>query len=151
MEAEVYPRDRAAQRQSSRVWRTHRVVVPIAFAAALVTPLVVFRLKAEATRFQIVETVASGFGRTPAAERRPVLPQITLPHDYYFREMYLPQVTSGPSAVAWAPDGREVVVAMQGSLWRHRLGVRGASQIVWGAGYAHQPDWSPDDRYIAYA
>ena len=26
-----------------------------------------------------------------AAERRPVLEQIDLPHSYYYREMYLPQ------------------------------------------------------------
>ena len=40
------------------------------------------------------------------AERLPVLKQIDEPHPYYFREMYLPQVTSGPSAAAWSPDGR---------------------------------------------
>ena len=40
---------------------------------------------------------------TPAsAQRAPVLRQIKVPHSYYFREMYLPQVTSGPSAVAWS-------------------------------------------------
>ena len=35
------------------------------------------------------------------AERRPVLEQIDLPHSYYYREMYLPQLTSGPSSVTW--------------------------------------------------
>jgi TolB protein len=84
-------------------------------------------------------------------QRAPVLPQINVPHSYYYREMYLPQVTTGPSAVAWAPDGKDVVVAMQGSLWRHRLGTRSAEQIVFGPGYAYQPDWSPDGRFIAYA
>ncbi|HET7756004.1 MAG TPA: hypothetical protein VFK87_02005, partial [Steroidobacteraceae bacterium] len=32
-----------------------------------------------------------------------------LPHPYYYREMYLPQLTSGPGSVAWAPDSRAVV------------------------------------------
>src|SRR5690242_9962307 len=41
------------------------------------------------------------------ADRVRVLPQIDLPHDYYFREMYLPQLTTGPSAVAFSPDGTE--------------------------------------------
>jgi len=36
------------------------------------------------------------------AQREPVLKQIDLPHPYYFREMYLPQLTSGPSSVAWS-------------------------------------------------
>ncbi len=85
------------------------------------------------------------------AQRRPVLPQIALPHGYYYREMYVPQVTTGPSSVAWAPHDTEVVIAMQGSLWRHRLGTAAADELVWGAGYAHQPDWSPDGRFIAYA
>ena len=51
-------------------------------------------------------------------QRRSVLPQIDLPHPYYYREMYLPQLTSGPSSVAWSPDSREVVYSMAGSLWR---------------------------------
>ncbi|MGA7567807.1 MAG: hypothetical protein WBW53_17265, partial [Terriglobales bacterium] len=38
------------------------------------------------------------------AQRDPVLKQIDLPHPYYYREMYLPQLTTGPSAVAWSPD-----------------------------------------------
>src|SRR3974390_69399 len=37
------------------------------------------------------------------AQRDPVLKQIAEPHPYYFREMYLPQLTSGPSAAAWSP------------------------------------------------
>ena len=34
-----------------------------------------------------------------AAGREPVLKQIGVPHSYYYREMYLPQPTTGPSAV----------------------------------------------------
>ena len=53
-----------------------------------------------------------------AAQREPVLKQVAVPHPYYWREMYVPQVTSGPSAVAWSPDGRDVIYSMQGALWR---------------------------------
>jgi TolB protein len=56
------------------------------------------------------------------AERLPVLQQIDLPHPYYFREMYLPQLTSGPSSLAWAPDSSELIYSMAGSLWRQKLG-----------------------------
>ncbi len=101
-------------------------------------------------------TVALGLGLTLLARpvlagREPVLKQVKLPHPYYYREMYLPQVTSGPSAVDWSPDGREVVLSMQGSLWRLRLGTPVATQITDGPGYDFQPDWSPDGRFIAYA
>jgi TolB protein len=85
------------------------------------------------------------------AQREPVLKQIDVPHNYYFREMYLPQATSGPSSVAWSPDGRRLAVSMQGSLWLHDLGTREAMQLTNGPGYDYQPDWSPDGRFVAYA
>ena len=84
------------------------------------------------------------------AQRRPVLPQIELPHPYYFREMYLPQLTSGPSSVAWSPDSKEVVYSMAGSLWRQKIDAKEAQQLTDGAGYDYQPDWSPDGKSIIY-
>ena len=84
------------------------------------------------------------------AQREPVLRQIRVPHNYYYREMYLPQVTSGPSAVTWSPDGNEVIYSMQGTLWRQRVGTDSAAQLTDGPGYDHQPDWSPDGRFVAY-
>ncbi|MEP6687228.1 MAG: CehA/McbA family metallohydrolase [Gemmatimonadales bacterium] len=85
------------------------------------------------------------------AQRAPVLQQIKVRHPYYFREMFVPQVTSGPSAAAWSPDGMELVYSMQGSLWRQRIGSREARQLTDGPGYDYQPDWSPDGRRIVYA
>jgi Tol biopolymer transport system component len=90
------------------------------------------------------------FSSSLAAQRRPVLPQIDLPHSYYYRELYLPQLTSGPSSVAWAPDSKEVVYSMAGSLWRQKLDSREAVQLTDGAGYDYQPDWSPDGKSIIY-
>jgi len=85
------------------------------------------------------------------ADRIRVLPQIDLPHDYYFREMYLPQLTTGPSAVAFSPDGRELVYAMAGSLWRQKIGDDSAAEITHSDGYDYQPDWSHDGHHIAFA
>jgi TolB protein len=84
------------------------------------------------------------------AQRRPVLQQIDLPHPYYFREMYLPQLTSGPSSVAFSPDSKEVVYSMAGSLWRQRLDSKTAQQLTDGPGYDYQPDWSPDGKSVVY-
>ena len=86
-----------------------------------------------------------------SAQRDPVLKQISVPHNYYFREMYLPQVTSGPSSASWSPDGRELVYSMQGSLWRQRVGANVAVQLTDGPGYDYQPDWSPDGRRVVYS
>ncbi len=85
------------------------------------------------------------------AQRAPVLKQVKVPHPYYFREMLIPQVTSGPSAVAWSPDGKELIYSMQGSLWRQRVEGDTARQLTDGPGYDYQPDWSPDGRRVVYA
>ncbi len=102
-------------------------------------------------RAGLLAALAAVFSVNAAAEREPVLKQIGVPHDYYFREMYLPQAQSGPTAPAWSPDGRSLVVAMQGSLWRIEPDTGDATQITNGPGYDSQPDWSPDGRFIAYA
>ena len=95
--------------------------------------------------------VAAWIGAKPlAAERLPVLKQIDEPHPYYYREMYLPQVTSGPNAASWSPDGTELVYSMQGSLWRQKLGSPEAIQLTDGPGYDSEPDWSPDGKRILY-
>ena len=86
-----------------------------------------------------------------AAQRAPVLQQIKVRHPYYFREMFVPQVTSGPSAVTWSPDGTELIYSMQGTLWRQAVGSSEARQLTDGPGYDYQPDWSPDGRRIVYA
>jgi len=79
------------------------------------------------------------------------VPALDLPHSYYYREMYLPQLTSGPSSLAWSPDSKELVYSMAGSLWRQRLDSTSAEQLTDGPGYDYQPDWSPDGRYVVYA
>jgi len=81
-------------------------------------------------------------------QRKPVLPQIDLPHSYYYRE--LPQMTSGPAAAAWSPDGELLVYAMQGFLWRQRVDGPVAEQLTDSDGTDHQPDWSPDGGRIAF-
>jgi len=85
------------------------------------------------------------------AQRVPVLNQIDLPHNYYFRELYVPQLTSGPSSVAWMQGGRSVIYSMAGSLWRQNLGSDVAEQLTDGDGYDYQPDVSQDGRKIVFA
>jgi len=84
------------------------------------------------------------------AQREPVLKQIDLPHPYYYREMYLPQLTTGPSAVAWLPDSRTLVYSMAGALWKQRLDSTVAQQLTAGPGYDYQPDCSPDGQWVIY-
>jgi hypothetical protein len=83
--------------------------------------------------------------------REAVLAQVKVPHSYYWREMYVPQATSGPSSASWSPDGTELVYAMQGTLWRQRLAGDEAVQLTDAAAYDAQPDWSPDGRHVVYS
>ncbi|MFZ0797687.1 MAG: CehA/McbA family metallohydrolase, partial [Terriglobales bacterium] len=101
-------------------------------------------------KFQLVciflVTCVAGFG-----QREPVLKQIDLPHSYYYREMYLPQLTTGPSAATWSPDSRSLVYSMAGSLWRQDIDSTMAEQLTAGPGYDYQPDWASDQRWVVFA
>ena len=85
------------------------------------------------------------------AQREWVLKQIDLPHPYYYREMYLPQLTTGPSSVAWLPDSRGVVYSMAGSLWRQDVDAKAAEELTAGPGYDYLPDCSRDGRWVVYS
>src|SRR3954471_22843562 len=92
-----------------------------------------------------------GIAETGFAARVPVLSQIDLPHAYYYREMFLPQLTSGPSSVAFSPDGQQVAYSMGGSLWLQGIDATSADELTYGPGYDYQPDFSPDGRFIVFA
>src|SRR5947207_640566 len=104
-----------------------------------------------ARRLQLISLLLGVLANHSLCAQPPPVPPIDLPHPYYYREMYLPQLTSGPSSVAWAPDSREVVFSMGGSLWRQKIDSTSAEQLTDGPGYDYQPDWSPDGRFIVYA
>ena len=80
-----------------------------------------------------------------------VLRQIDLPHPYYYREMYLPQLTTGPSSAAWLPDSRTLVYSIQGSLWRQDVDSQAAEELTAGPGYDYLPDCSRDGHWVVYS
>ena len=86
-----------------------------------------------------------------AGDRETVLKQIDVPHNYYFREMYLPQLTNGPAQVAWSRDGKSLVFSMRGSLWLQDVDSDIAQQLTAGPGYDYMPDWSPTTDEIVFA
>ncbi|MGH8135147.1 MAG: CehA/McbA family metallohydrolase, partial [Steroidobacteraceae bacterium] len=87
-----------------------------------------------------------------AAGREPVLSQVELPHNYYWRELYIPQLTMGPSAVAFMPDGEELIFSMEGTLWRRRIDSGDAYEITHAEGaYDYQPDVAPDGRSVVFS
>ena len=85
------------------------------------------------------------------ADREPVLKQIDLPHSYYWRELYLPQLTTGPSSLAFLPDGQQLVYSMAGSLWRQSLQGGPATELTHArAAYDYQPDVARDGRTVVF-
>jgi hypothetical protein len=93
----------------------------------------------------LVAAAAAGAGREP------VLNQVALPHNYYWRELYIPQLTTGPSFVAFMPSGDELIYSMEGSLWRQKIDTGEANEVTHPTGaYDHQPDVSPDGRSVIF-
>jgi hypothetical protein len=90
-------------------------------------------------------------GIAHAAGREPVLKQVDLPHSYYWRELYLPQLTTGPSSASFLPDGQTLVYSMAGSLWRQRIDADEAIELTHAAGaYDYQPDVARDGRSVVF-
>ena len=78
------------------------------------------------------------------AAREAVLNQVKLPHNYYWRELYIPQLTTGPSSAAFMPAGDELIYSMEGSLWRQGLSSEVAVELTHAdAAYDYQPDVAP--------
>ena len=86
-----------------------------------------------------------------AAGREPVLKQVDLPHSYYWRELYIPQLTTGPSSLAFTPDGKTLVYSKSGSLWRQRIGSDEAFELTHPrAAYDYQPDVARDRNSVVF-
>ena len=68
------------------------------------------------------------------AGRESVLKQVDLPHTYYWRELYIPQLTTGPSSLAFTPDGKALIYSMGGSLWRQAIGSDEAIELTHSTG-----------------
>jgi hypothetical protein len=102
-------------------------------------------------RALIVAALIAGLSSPALADREPVLKQVDLPHSYYWRELYLPQLTTGPSSVAFMPDGNTLVVSMAGSLWRQAIGSDEAVELTHPrAAYDYQPDVAADGRTVVF-
>ncbi len=86
------------------------------------------------------------------AAREPVLKQVDLPHSYYWRELYIPQLTTGPSSLSFTPDGKELVYSMGGSLWRQTIGSDEAVELTHARGaYDYQPDVASDGQSAVFS
>jgi Tol biopolymer transport system component len=108
------------------------------------------RGRAHLSRSSLIMALGCLWALSCLAQRAAVLGQIELPHPYYYREMYLPQLTGGPSSVTWSPDGQSVIFSMAGSLWRQNVTSTVAQQLTADTSYDYQPDCSPDGRWVVY-
>lgn len=92
----------------------------------------------------------AGFSPVATAQWERVMKQVEVPHHYYYREMYLPQVSGGPDSLDWSADGKSLVVAEQGHLWLQDVDGGTARQLTGGSGYDFQPDVSPDGTQVVF-
>ncbi len=100
----------------------------------------------------VIAALLAGMLSVAHAGREPVLKQVDLPHSYYWRELYLPQLTTGPSSASFMPDGKALIYSMAGSLWRQSLGSGEAVELTHAnAAYDYQPDVAHDGRSVVFA
>jgi hypothetical protein len=108
-------------------------------------------MKRHAACVGVVMIAALSVSGAVRAQREPVLPQVELPHSYYWRELYLPQLTTGPSSLSFTPDGAGIVYSMAGSLWRQRLDAHEAFELTHADGaYDYQPDVAADGGSVVF-
>ncbi len=89
----------------------------------------------------------SHFRRPVRGERYPA----ALQGGNYMHNFYIPPAPSTtPWAPAWAPDGKSLVVAMYGSLWRIQPDRGTAEEITYSKSYHSSPAYSPDGKWIVY-
>jgi Tol biopolymer transport system component len=106
----------------------------------------------ELQRLAFLAALLVGPAGVAYAEREAVLKQVDLPHTYYWRELYIPQLTTGPSGVTFTPDGKTLIYSMGGSLWRQTIGLDEAVELTHPIGaYDYQPDVSPDGRSVVFS
>jgi TolB protein len=69
----------------------------------------------------------------------------------YMYNYYIPPAPSTtPWAPAWAPDGKSIAVAMQGSIWKVDPASGTAVELTYNSKYHSSPAWSPDGKWIVY-
>jgi hypothetical protein len=104
-----------------------------------------------AARVAILLLAATAAVASTGAGREAVLNQVDLPHSYYWRELYLPQLTTGPSSVDFFPDGQTLAYSMGGSLWWQRVDEDTAYEMTHAPGaYDYQPDVAPDGNSTVF-
>src|SRR6202008_4545019 len=90
----------------------------------------------------------------PSHLRRPIRGErysAALQGGTYMHNFYIPPAPSTtPWAPAWAPDGKSLVVAMYGSLWRIQPDRGTAEEITYSKRYHSAPAYSPDSKWIVY-
>jgi hypothetical protein len=67
-------------------------------------------------------------------------------HNYYFP----PAPSSTPWAPAWSPDGDQIAVALDGSIWVVDVADGAARELTSDSRYHSMPAWSPDGEWIVY-
>ncbi|PYV11450.1 MAG: hypothetical protein DMG07_19210, partial [Acidobacteria bacterium] len=69
----------------------------------------------------------------------------------YMINYYLPPSgNSTPWWPSWSPDGQQLAFAMDGSIWKLRVGEGVAEELVYAPEYLSSPEWSPDGRWLVY-
>ena len=71
--------------------------------------------------------------------------------NYMYNYYFAPAASSTPWWPSWAPDGKRIAFAMDGSIWTIEVGSTVAKELVFSPReYLASPEFSPDGRWLAY-
>ncbi len=86
----------------------------------------------------------------PSARAQGVYPAARTGGNYMYNYYFPPAGSSTPWWPSWSPDGKWLAFAMDGSIWKARIGESIAYEIVYAREYLSSPEWSPDGKWLVY-
>src|SRR6516225_9966365 len=93
----------------------------------------------------VLFVVVAVFATTPNSQAQ-VYPNAKTGGNYMHNYYFPPAASSTPWWPSWSPDGQWIAFAMDGSIWKARVGESTAYEIIYAKEYLSSPDGRPTEN-----